>query len=111
MACHAMATAQTYGILEELYSAVFVGGVISEVWENLLEVFIDEPDYEWLMIDDRTAKYTGMQQGQEAEIKIWPHKVEINTKIYLTVDAHGMPVRVMYYSRHPCGLHAEHPFD
>ena len=63
-------------------------------WEGLLEVIIDEPDFEWLMID-------------ASHIKAHPHAVGavggnqdmgvtkrgLNSKVHLAVDAHGMPLR------------------
>ena len=67
-----------------------------KVLEELLEILIDEPNYEWLTID---ASY----------IKVNPHEVEakrgnqdmsktkesLPPKIHLAVDAHGMPVRIL----------------
>ena len=37
-------------------------------WEKLLEILIDEPDFEWLMID---ASHVKVQQGLVAVIKPW----------------------------------------
>ena len=50
-------------------------------WEKLLEILVDEPDFEWLMID-------------ASHCKVHPHAAG-NTKIHLAVDANGMPVRVL----------------
>ena len=64
------------------------------IWERLLEILIDEPDFEWLMIKPAIAKFTlmrpergGWQPGHE------PYKRGLNTKLHLAVDAHGMPLR------------------
>ena len=37
-------------------TVVLSAGVRRGVWEKLLEVLIDEPDYEWLMIDEAHCK-------------------------------------------------------
>ena len=39
------------------------------IWENLLETLIDEPDYEWLMIDASHIKVPPMPQGQREETR------------------------------------------
>ncbi|MCL1854270.1 MAG: IS5 family transposase [Clostridia bacterium] len=66
------------------------------LWEKILEKLVDDPDYEWLMID-------------ASHIKVHPHaagaiggnqdmkrtKGGFNTKIHLAVDANGMPVRIL----------------
>ena len=70
-------------------------GVTRGIWEKLLEILVDEPDFEWLMID-------------ASHCKVHPHAAEarggnqdmsrtkgLNTKIHLAVDANGMPVRVL----------------
>jgi transposase len=66
------------------------------VWEKLMEILIDNPDYEWLMIDASHCKVhphayrrRWRQSGHE------PYKRGLNTKIHLAVDAHGMPVRII----------------
>ena len=40
------------------------------VWERLLEILIDEPDFEWLMIDASHLKSTLMRLEQRAAIRI-----------------------------------------
>ena len=42
------------------------------VWEKLLEILIDEPDYEWLMIDAAISKYIPRQQERGGAIRICP---------------------------------------
>ncbi|NBH81315.1 hypothetical protein D3Z52_25285, partial [Clostridiaceae bacterium] len=39
------------------------------IWENLLETLIDEPDYEWLMIDASHIKVHPHAAGQREEIR------------------------------------------
>ena len=39
------------------------------VWEKLLEILIDKPDDEWLMIDASIARFILMPVAQEAAIK------------------------------------------
>jgi hypothetical protein len=36
--------------------AILIAGLSGGVWERLLEVLIDEPDFEWLMIDASHCK-------------------------------------------------------
>ena len=66
------------------------------IWEKLLEIFIHEPDYEWLMIDASHCKVhphaTGAKGGNQAMSLT---KGGVNTKIHLAVDSHGMPVRML----------------
>jgi transposase len=66
------------------------------LWEALLERLIDEPDYEWLMIDAKPHQSSfscggcaRRQPGHE------PDKKGFNSKIHLAVDAHGMPPRIL----------------
>jgi transposase len=79
------------------------------VWERLLEVLIDEPDYEWLMIDATHCKVhphaSGARGGnQEMSRTIGApgnggvsgvRKGGLNTKLHLAVDSHGMPLRAL----------------
>ncbi len=62
------------------------------IWEKLLEILIDNPDYKWLMIDASHCKVyphaSGAKGGNQED------KRELNTKIHLAVDAHGIPVRI-----------------
>ena len=66
------------------------------MWDRLLEVLIDTPDYEWLMINASHCKVhphaEGALRGQSGH---GPHKRGLNTKIHLAVDAHGMPHSVL----------------
>ncbi|MGC8561515.1 MAG: IS5 family transposase [Phycisphaerae bacterium] len=66
------------------------------IWEKLLEQLIDEPDFEWLMIDASHIKVhphaAGAVGGNQAMGRT---KGGFNTKLHLAVDAHGMPVRVL----------------
>ncbi|WP_424948215.1 IS5 family transposase [Candidatus Spongiihabitans sp.] len=64
------------------------------IWENLLSQIIDEPDFEWIMIDashikvhPHAAGAVGGKSSYESD------KRGLNTKIHLAVDAHGMPIR------------------
>lgn len=40
------------------------------IWEGLLEQLVDDPDYEWLMIDASLSRYIPMLQVQWAEINL-----------------------------------------
>ncbi|QVL54835.1 MAG: IS5 family transposase [Simkaniaceae bacterium] len=65
------------------------------IWELLLEKTVDEPDYEWLMIDASHIKVhphaAGARGGNQEMSR---NKRGLNTKLHLAVDAHGMPIRV-----------------
>ena len=66
------------------------------VWEKLLEILIDEPDYEWLMIDVSHVKIHAHAAGAKGGNQdMGRTKGGVNTKIHLAVDAHGMPVRMV----------------
>ena len=58
---------------------------------------IDEPDFEWLMIDARHCKVhpdaAGARGGQQGM-----GRTGLNSKVPLAVDAQGMPVRVLVTS-------------
>jgi transposase len=65
------------------------------IWEKLLEVVIGDPDYTWLMIDATFVKChqhaTGAIGGNQA-IRLTKGG---NSKIHLTMDANGMPIRAI----------------
>ena len=65
------------------------------VWKRLLDVLMDDPDYEWLMIDASHIKVhphaAGAKEGNQAHE---PDKRGLNTKVHLAVNAHGMPIRI-----------------
>ena len=66
------------------------------VWEKLLDLVIDDPDYEWLMIDASHCKVHPHAAGARGGISGHePHKRGLNTKIHLAEDVHGMPLRVI----------------
>lgn len=66
------------------------------VWERLLEILIDEPDFEWLMINASHCKVhphaAGAKGGNQNMSRT---KRGLNTKLHLAVDAHGMPLRAI----------------
>lgn len=65
------------------------------VWEGLLETLIDEPDFEWLMIDATHIKVHAHAAGARGGNQIMSYtKGGLNTKIHMAVDAHGMPIRM-----------------
>ncbi|MBL8640431.1 MAG: IS5 family transposase, partial [Alphaproteobacteria bacterium] len=66
------------------------------IWEKLLDVLIDEPDYEWLMIDASHCKVHPHAAGAKGGNQdMSPHKRGLNTKIHMAVDALGLPLRVL----------------
>ena len=52
------------------------------IWDKLFKLFVQDPDFEWLMID---VSYIKVQWGEQKGL---------NTKIHLAVDALGMPVKL-----------------
>ena len=66
------------------------------MWEKLLEILVDEPDFEWLMIDASHCKvHPHAAGGQRRQSRHEPNKRGLNTKLHLAVDANGMPVRIL----------------
>ncbi|MGB7757604.1 MAG: IS5 family transposase [Salinisphaera sp.] len=66
------------------------------IWEELLDVLIDEPDYEWLMIDASHCKVQASAAGAGGgNDGVGRTKGGFNTKLHLAVDAHGMPLRIL----------------
>ena len=65
------------------------------VWERLLDSVIDDPDFEWLMIDasyikahPRSTGARGWKPGHR------PHKRGPNSKLHLAVDSYAILVRL-----------------
>lgn len=66
------------------------------IWEALLEIIVQDPDYEWLMIDVTHCKVHPHAAGAVGGNQdISRSKGGLNSKIHVAVDAHGMPVRVL----------------
>jgi len=70
-----------------------------EVWEKMLEHFIDDPDMEWLLLDSTVVRAhpcaAGAPQkngGQPAQ-GLGFSRGGFSTKIHVTVDALGNPIR------------------
>ena len=67
-----------------------------DVWGKLLDEVIEEPDFEWLMIDSSHVKvhpHAGGRGGRKSGDGAY--KRGLNTKLRLAVDSHGMPVRMI----------------
>ena len=66
---------------------------------KLLEILIDDPDYEWLMIDASHIKVhpqaAGAKGGNQAMSRTKRGSTPKYIKIHLAVDANGMPVRIL----------------
>lgn len=61
-------------------------------WKNThLNKLIDEPDCEWLLIDESHVKVHPHAAGAGGN-QTMSHR-GLNTKIHLAVDAHGMPLK------------------
>ncbi len=80
----------------EQYHRRFIRWRDQGIWEALLEKLIDEPDFEWLMIDASHIKvHPQRRRRARRQRSHGPDKRGLNTKIHLAVDAHGNPVRVL----------------
>ena len=66
------------------------------VWAMLLDIFIEDADFEWLSVDSSYLKVhpqaCGAEGGNQAMSRT---KGGLNTKVHVAVDAHGMPVRAV----------------
>lgn len=57
---------------------------------------MDEPDFEWLMIDTSPCEGTSWCMWSSGwKSGYGTYKRGLNTRIHLAVDAHGMPVRIL----------------
>lgn len=65
------------------------------VWEDLLEILIDEPDFEWHIIDATHCKAHAHAAGAQGGNDGLGCTKRVNTKLHVAVDAHGMPVRIL----------------
>ncbi|WP_419866144.1 IS5 family transposase [Nitrosomonas ureae] len=72
----------------------FISWCNKDIREKLLEVLIDDPDYEWPMIDASHYKVHPHAAGVRGKSGHEPHKKGLNTKIHLTVDARMVCLRV-----------------
>lgn len=69
------------------------------VWQDIHEYFIDEPDMEWLIIDSTIARAhpsaagAPNKQGGQAEQALGKSRGGFGTKVHVTVDALGNPLR------------------
>ena len=65
------------------------------VWKELLDMVIDDPDYEWLMGGRRLRRGSSRRNwGSWRQPGGRPHKRGLNSKLRLAADPHGMPVRM-----------------
>ena len=61
----------------------------------LLDAVMDDPDFEWLMIDASYIKVHSHSAGARGgNQSIARAKRGLNSKLHLAVDSHGMPVRL-----------------
>ncbi|MGG0261521.1 IS5 family transposase [Bacillus mycoides] len=66
------------------------------IWDKLLAELIDEPDYEWLMIDASHCKVHPHAAGAVGGNQdMGRNKRGLNTKIHLVVEANGNPIKFM----------------
>lgn len=65
------------------------------IWERLLTCLIDEPDFEWLMIDVSHRKVHPHAAGAKGFKQDRVAQKGVNLKSHLTVDSHGIPLRAV----------------
>ena len=69
------------------------------VWQQMHTNFIDDPDIEWLIIDSTVARAhpcaagAPKKQGGQAEQALGKSRGGFSTKVHVTVDALGNPLR------------------
>lgn len=72
-----------------------------QIWEQLHECFIDDPDLEWLLLDSTVvrahpcASGAPKKHGGQAEQALGKSVGGFSTKIHVTVDALGNPLRLL----------------
>ena len=76
------------------------------VWERLLEILIDEPDFEWLMIDASHLKSTLMRLEQRAAIRIWAVQKGAQHKIASGRGCAWYASQGAYYTRYNSRLYS-----
>ena len=59
------------------------------VWAMLLDAVIDDPDFEWLMIDASYIKAHPHSAGARGGNQAVARTKGLNSKLHLAVDAHG----------------------
>ena len=64
------------------------------VWADLLEAVMEDPDFEWLMVDASYIKAHPHSAGARGEISPSPAQKGLNSKLHMATDSHGMPVRL-----------------
>ena len=65
------------------------------VWAMLLEAVIEEPDFEWLMIDASYIKAHPHSAGARGGNQAIARTKGAEPQLHLAVDTHGMPVRLL----------------
>lgn len=63
------------------------------IWGKFLELLIDKPDYEWLMINVSHCKVYPHAAGAKGGKQPMTRQKGFNTKLHLAVDAHGIEFR------------------
>jgi hypothetical protein len=77
------------------YPSTFLSRCDKGNWEELWAMIGQDPDCEWIMTHTNHCKVHPHAAGSIGGNQDMEPLREINTKIHLAVDAHGMPVRVI----------------
>lgn len=72
-----------------------------EVWQAMLSYFADDPDMEWLLLDSTVVRAhpaaagAPQEKGGQAAQSLGRSRGGFSTKIHVTVDALGNPIRLI----------------
>jgi transposase len=71
------------------------------IWQNMLEHFVDDPDMEWLLLDSTVVRAhpcaagAPKKKGGQTVQGLGRSRGGFSTKIHITVDALGNPIRLI----------------
>ena len=81
------------------------------IWEKLLEILVDEPDFEWLMIDTSYIKVHQNGTGTKGVTKTWGAQKGAQLKDTSGRGCAWYAGQGYYYTRYNSGLYAGSRFD
>ena len=81
------------------------------IWEKLLEMRIDDPGYEWLMIDASHCKVHPHAAGAKGGKQEMGRTKGGSIRKYIWRGCAGYAGQNCYYRRFPGGLHTGRPLD
>ena len=81
------------------------------IWENLLEVLIDDPDFEWLMIDASHCKVHPHAAGAKGATRAWAAQKGAQQQNTPCRGCAWYAGQSCCYSGYHSGLHTSHSLD